>query len=160
MNKKGDSIIIECNNINQMFKKSLMTKHTQLAMFALAGIALLSGAIAPAFAYDAFGNINITANDDGVTRVHTDNHSLCGGTAYTTLLSKTVPGTPGDRHELDWDASACWNEPGFFVDAKIYYRNILVESSYSNTNLSGSILEDVQPLNDGDNVKGKVFYYI
>ncbi len=143
-----------------MFNKSLMTNNTQLVMFAVAGVALLSGAVLPAFAYDALGYLNITANDDGVTRVYSDTDSLCGGTAYTDLLSTTVPGTPGDRHELSWNASSCWNEPGFFVDAKIYYRNILVESSYSNTNLSGFITEDVQPLNDGDNVKGKVYYYI
>ena len=130
-----------------------MTSKTQLAMVAIAAVAIMSFSFIPAFAQDVGHSLPITAPSSGEAKKVETDRSVCNGTGKV-ITTAYVSTNPQDYVKVITDASDCQSHTytsGYVTVEGNHFGSFSTSSDYRTFMFSGSI-------NAGDKVIVSVTY--
>ena len=128
-----------------------MTSKTQLAMVAIAAVAIMSFSFVPAFAVGH--SLPMTAPASGYDTGYQKSNSVCNGTGSVTSTSKVMT-SPQDYLEVIVDATDCQSHTkttGYVTVNNNHFGSFSTSDDYKKFTFSGS-------LNAGDTIIVAVTY--
>ncbi len=131
----------------------VMTTKTQLAMFAIATVAIMSFSFIPAFAQDVGHSLPITAPSSGEAKKVETDRSVCNGTGKV-ITTGYVSTNPEDYVKIIADASDCQSHTkttGYVTVNNNHFGSFSTSDDYKKFTFSGN-------LNVGDKVIVAVTY--